>query len=700
MSIGPKLVRVVFKTHLDIGFTDLAARVTENYLRVFIPRAIGTAAELRRRGGGERLVWTTGSWLIHTALKRSGPKDGDALLRAIEAGDIVWHALPFTSHTELMDPGLFEYGLSLSADLDRRFGKTTPAAKMTDVPGHTIGMVPLLAKAGVEYLHIGVNDASHLPETPRVFRWRAPDGSEVIVQYDRSYGDTLLLPGAEEALVIVNSSDNTGPPRTESVLQTFADLSARFPGAEIRASTLNDFVPVLRKAAADLPVLTEEIGDTWIHGVATDPAKVARFRELLRLRKTWEAEGRLSPAGPAYGNFYGRLIMVSEHTWGLDLKKHLGDFKNWQAEHFKAARQTDTVPPWAVPEEYGAISRHVAAELEALYPGKAESGDRRSYSFFESSHREQRAYLDTALEALSPGMREEAAAAFKNLEPCRTIDRGEAVYPGQPFALGPWQAVIGDSGAIISLRGERELAGPGGIGAYSYQTFSYEDFVRYHQDYNRDMDINAPWVLPDFGKPGMQYARPRPINAFYRAHIRSISRPQGREDLAELRLLASPQDPRGAPGELVIRYHAAGWPPGRQDPAPPRLEISLDWFDKEASRLPEALWFGINLNAATPARWRFRKLGVPVNPLDVVKGGNRSYHAVAEAEYRGADGRYLVTPLDSPLAALGKPKMLRFDDRFEDPAGGLYFNIFNNIWGTNFPMWLEGEGRSRFVIEF
>lgn len=45
---------------------------------------------------------------------------------------------------------------------------------MTDVPGHTLGMVPFLAKQGVKYLHIGVNDGSHLPEVPRIFRWRAP----------------------------------------------------------------------------------------------------------------------------------------------------------------------------------------------------------------------------------------------------------------------------------------------------------------------------------------------------------------------------------------------------------------------------------------------------------------------------------------------------------------------------------------------
>ena len=31
---------------------------------------------------------------------------------------------------------------------------------MTDVPGHTLGIVPLLAEAGVRFLHLGVNTAS------------------------------------------------------------------------------------------------------------------------------------------------------------------------------------------------------------------------------------------------------------------------------------------------------------------------------------------------------------------------------------------------------------------------------------------------------------------------------------------------------------------------------------------------------------
>ena len=42
-----------------------------------------------------------------------------------------------------MSPAVFRAGLSYAQELDRRFGRKTIAAKMTDVPGHTLGMVPL-----------------------------------------------------------------------------------------------------------------------------------------------------------------------------------------------------------------------------------------------------------------------------------------------------------------------------------------------------------------------------------------------------------------------------------------------------------------------------------------------------------------------------------------------------------------------------
>jgi hypothetical protein len=200
-------IHLIFKTHLDVGFTDLARNVVANYFTHYIPGAIRLAQELRRAGGLERFVWTTGSWLIYEYLEQGSVEERALMENAIAAGDIAWHGLPFTTHSELMDADLFRFGLSLAQELDGRFGKHTIAAKMTDVPGHTRGIVPLMAEAGLQFLHIGVNGASTPPEVPPQFVWRDPSGAEVMVMYHKDYGDTTVVPGLDEAIAFAHTGD-------------------------------------------------------------------------------------------------------------------------------------------------------------------------------------------------------------------------------------------------------------------------------------------------------------------------------------------------------------------------------------------------------------------------------------------------------------------------------------------------------------
>lgn len=131
----------------------------------------------------DRFIWTTGSFLIYEYLERATTENRKKMENAILAGDIAWHWLPFTTYTELMDADLFRYGLSLSNELDHRFGKHTIAAKMTDVPGHTRGIIPILAQAGIQFLHIGVNSGCTMLDVPPLFRWQDPKGSGIIVMY-------------------------------------------------------------------------------------------------------------------------------------------------------------------------------------------------------------------------------------------------------------------------------------------------------------------------------------------------------------------------------------------------------------------------------------------------------------------------------------------------------------------------------------
>jgi hypothetical protein len=92
--------------------------------------------------------------------------------------------------------------------------------------------------------------------------------------------------GLHHALCLAWSGDNTGPPSLQEVLDIHARVRAAFPHAAVVAAGFDAFVSDLLEAAPklDLPVVTSEIGDTWIHGAASDPGKLSEYRALLRMR--------------------------------------------------------------------------------------------------------------------------------------------------------------------------------------------------------------------------------------------------------------------------------------------------------------------------------------------------------------------------------------------------------------------------------
>jgi hypothetical protein len=636
-------VHLVAKTHLDLGFTALASEVEASYLGDLFPRALATARELRASGATERLVWTTGSWILARALDDPDPARAAAVAAGVERGDLAWHALPVTTHTELMDAPLVRHGLGISARLDERFGRATTAAKMTDVPGHTIGLVPLLAEAGVTFLHLGVNPAWPVPEVPPVFRWRAPDGSEVTVAYQEGgYGGEVVVPGCDEALAFLHGGDNLGPPTAAEVIAAHERLAARHPGAEVVASTLDAFARALVASGAEaaLPVVTDEIGDPWLFGAGSDPVKVAGFRRALAARR---ADG-MDPE--VVGAIDDRLLRVAEHTWGLDQKVVLPAERPWHDD--------------------------ALADLRADPVGRR----------FEASWGEQRAYVDAALFLLGvtgggpvPGEEEV------------TGDGWEPIEVGAELLLAGWRVVLGPDGALAHLEavGSGRVLGDGDhrLGRVARQTFDEADYERFYQQLTPSPE-DEWWARRDNTKSGIDAAGA--VSGWDPAQVVAAGvrrHPGGAELLAELSLAPT--------AGLRARWSF--------DAGGRRAALDLSWLDKAPTRLPEAWWCSFVPTVTEPQRWTFDKLGLEISPLRVVRRGGRALHAVgAGCSYDGPDGPlHLATP-DAPLVAPGTPRLLDADPPVPDLAGGLHLLLHDNCWGTNFPMWFEGPASFRFEL--
>lgn len=637
-NVMTKKLYVVFKTHLDIGFTDFAANIKEKYLTKYIPAALETARELREAGGDARFVWTTGSWLIHEYVKTLDENQFAEFEKQVKAGDIRWHGLPFTTHTELMDKELFEAGLGLSQELDKLFGVTTIAAKMTDVPGHTRAIVPLLAKTGIEFLHIGVNEGSPVPDVPSLFRWVAPTGEAVTVMYHGDYGNISPLGDTGAALYFAHAGDNMNPPSADDIKQLFSELHIKYPEAEIIASDLSLPALELRTEIGKLPVVTMEIGDSWIHGVGCDPGKVSMFRSLLRYRSTLTDENLRT-------EFNRRLLLIPEHTWGLDEKTHLADNIHYSKESFYPLRSTAP------------------------------------YIKMEQSWAEQRAYLTDAVSILPENEKPTAEALMNE---CRktSVPADTTGYVEVPadtvFSFGDLSFSFGAKGEINHLTfGKKTFADESHpLAQWSYTQFSSADYDRFFSQFIRNI---FDWVLEDYNKIGMEKAV------------------DGRHDYSPLlsrvfRYENSVTAIMNFPAEATEKYGCPQWTETTVTPENDGVTVDCAWFGKPANRMAEMLNIGFS---SFEKELEISKLGEWIKP-DVVHNGNHNLHATDEGiRYPSMS----INSLDAPLVSVGIPAILDFRNSLSDTSR-VCFNLYNNQWGTNFRMWYDEDSRFRFILSF
>lgn len=636
-----KRVHLVFKTHLDIGFTDHAEKVRRQYHERFIPQAIETGAHFYAENPEEpKFIWTTGAWLIWDHLNSRSPAEVTALEQAIERGLIRWHGLPFTTHTELMSADLFRAGLSYSQELDRRFGKQTIAAKMTDVPGHTLGMVPLLAEAGIRFLHLGVNTASPPPEVPDVFRWRAPDGAEVVVMYQRSYGETYFPEGFDDGLSFAHTQDNIGPQSVPQTAEAYRDMRRLEPGAIIRAATLEDYGAILWEKRERFPVLELELGDSWIHGSASDPLKTAKFLALQRLYDRFAGEG-LNTRRLAFGR---GLAMVAEHTCGVDIKSYLRDDKAWAKADFEAARKTDY-----------------------------------RFAYTEASWDEQRGYVDQAVAELDADDQQQAQAVLAELfAPARVGGTSRETRLGAGGWLIELNEVTGDVTALTSPRGRRMAGRNGSLIAYRYESYDAADIDRHMDSY---LTHRQEWAVLDHDKPGLGLSGA----ALSKVFVPSLER--AGEGGFLLSMPTEAVERFGAPRQLAVAFSA-------DDGA---LQLRLSLRDKPANRMPEASFLSFTPDSAKD--WAFRKMGLWHRPGNYARSGGVQLQAVSAVRGEFASSEALVVePLDTPLIAPQSWDFMRFCKGLPDFNDGIRFNLHNNKWGTNFPMWWEGDFSARFRI--
>jgi hypothetical protein len=651
-------IHVVFKTHLDIGFTDLPQKVVDKYMNEYFPKALRTARILEKNGQ-EKFIWTTGSWLIYEYLKTASPKKKGEMESAILDGLVAWNGYPFSFDSELLDGDMFKYALSISDDLDKKYGKKTITAKITDVPGETIGALDLLNKGGIRMLHIGVNEASTRAATPPVFLWKDQHSNDLIVVYEDNYGTTTSLSGFNHILHFAFTGDNLGPQTPGEVKKVYAELHAEYPNAVIMASTMDRYAKELLKIKDKLPVITAEIGNTWIHSAGTDPEKYASLRALMRLRSRWLTEKRVNPSDKAFLEFSTNLLLASEHTGGLDEALFLD------------------------------YDHYTPAELAQVL-------DQSNYRKMMQSWNDARAYLQKAVDALgNSSLAAEARKELALLTPSKPSLNGfKPVSLSEALQSKYFEIKLDPgTGAIVSLTDRREktkltdVSNP--LGLFWHESFSEEDYKHFFSQYLR---TTQEWAFRDFGKPNI--AKHGAVSAKRLPQVKQAFIKTNKEDITlilQLQLRETMPTEYGLPTEIWLQIE---FPSDKKE-----INYTVQWFHKKPCRLPEAYWFSMGFAGCKSDAWRIEKIDGMISPLNVISKGGRSLHAFNRGVFYDDGQRQIdLESLDCPIVAPGVPSLLNFNDQLPDLSKGWHFNLFNNKWGTNFPTWYADDAKFRFTI--
>ena len=729
-----KEVIVVYKTHFDIGYTDLVTNILTRYRTQFMDQALDLMERSHALPPEQQFTWTVPGWPLKEILwPGQSPERRGKILEAMKAGRLVFNAMPFSLQTETLELEDLARGLKFSADLARENGLPLPrAGKMTDVPEHTWVLPTLLKHAGVDFLHIGCNSGSFPMQVPPLFWWEGPDGSRLLTDYSKEYGTSLIPPKKwpyHTWLALIVTVDNSGPPTPEAVAKLLAQAAKELPGVKIKFGRLEDFHDaIMAENNKNIPVVRGDMPDTWIHGFESMPLETKLAWDVrpeegaAALLDTELRAAGLKPAPLAQplAQAYEQSLLYSEHTFGY-AGGQPGGF--WYGDKWKQklaeGRYTRFLQSFNDKRAYihttaNIITNALADRMQLLAENVAADGAR--IVVFNPLPWERSGEVEVHLpegnwtevrdlsngKIIKPSVIEGCRLSFiaRDVPPggYKTFVPGAGIAekPNPPDTTGTIQtkffrltvdAARGGLVSLMDLKSGRELVSARDedrFGSYLHERFSSNNVHDFVTAYARSWGLRGS----DFNKPNM----PGPEVSPY----------------AKLRLTNWIVSEQTSGRAKTITLHSADATPLAKAvtlnytiyETQPYCDVEWSVEDKTPNPIPEGGWLCLPLAIDEP-QFKLARLGSIIDPAhDIIDGGNRDLLCLNSGmTITGRDGYGVgLCPLDSPLVSLGEPGLWKFSLHSAPRRARVYINLYNNEWDTNFPLWQDGSWNSRVRI--
>jgi alpha-mannosidase len=733
---------VVFKMHFDIGYTQWAEGVLQQYSGTMLRKTLQSIEETSDLPENEKFIWTVPSWPLKYMLENCDADLKPRLEKAIKEQRIIPHALPITYETEASDVENLARGLSYASEINRKYNLPLPRdAKLTDVPSHSHVIPTLLKNAGVDILHIGCNPGSPSPDVPTLFWWEGTDGSRLLTFNWAEYYGSGILPPADWKhktwLAMIHTHENTGAPTPAEVADLLAAAKKELPGVRIKIGRLSDFHDLLLKENPELPVIKGDMPDTWIHGYMSNPRETRLSKKLQRetfdtevlnnLLKTWTGSGE--SIEKHIDKAVENMILYDEHTFGIALthgnqqnwsydddfiiNKSLGYYSYAEASWKEKSNRINTAERIVFPimnRQLKQLASSVGVEGKRIIVFNSLPWERTGWVKFFGGIYQKNFQIFGIKDALTGEIipvhndnnlisfeaRNIPAMGYKTYAPVTepissdfksscTIDEAGKIIENSFFKV----VINPQTGAVSSLydkKNQKELVDKSaveGFGQYIYEQFGQEQIDEYNKAYVKPG--SESWAYQEMGRPAVPLKNMQIMTGIC---DKIIFRNMGNSVSATVLCRTSDQ--------VQQHYNVTYTLYDNQQ----YVEVNWGIDGKKPMAAPEGGWLAFPFALKSPQYRLLRTGGITDPQKDFIKRSNHDFYFLNTSMTmfdKSGSGVVLNCP-DAPGISIESRGLYKFSGEKNLSDATVYANLYNTQWGTNFTEWIEGSFSSRFFI--
>ena len=367
-------VYLIHHTHLDIGYTHHQDEVERLQWR-HLEQALRLGAASASYPEEARFVWhPEGLWAVESYLATHGEEECERLREGVRRGWIHLDAMYANLLTGIASSEGLMRSMAAARRLSEWSGVPIESAMLSDIPGFTWGLVPVLARHGVRYLTIGPNFGHRIGQFTaalgdRPFYWESPSGDERLLTwvsgagyatFHSGLGYSKLTKALDEVSVFkyveqlarqgypydmtylrYNIGSDNGPPDPE-LADAVRAWNERYVSPRLIISNVTDVFRTFETRYGDrLPVRRGDLTGYWEDGAASSARETALVRRteqgLLQTEALAAMLGAPLPPDQLYAAWRD-VVLYYEHTWGSwnSVSEPLSEFTLSQWEHKKA----------------------------------------------------------------------------------------------------------------------------------------------------------------------------------------------------------------------------------------------------------------------------------------------------------------------------------------------------------------------------